>query len=115
MRLCFSSARIYNRTHDCVKRKRNAAFGFANHLEALKLNPGGGAARLWPVNGLAITVSVLSLLGHVGLGVFFYGRFYGEVTKTVAGHGDRISKVEESVEQHQGEIGVLYGRAGISR
>jgi hypothetical protein len=63
------------------------------------------------VNVLAIVVSLLSLLGHVGLAVFFYGR----LTQKVSGQGKKLDETAATVTQHHGEIGVLYGHAGIQR
>ena len=40
---------------------------------------------------------------------------YGRLTERVKSHGTRITKTEDLATRHEGEIGELFGHAGIHR
>jgi len=62
--------------------------------------------------------TLIILAAHLLTAAFVYGR----LTEKVRGHGQRINKAEENQEKiqtavtrHEGEIGELFGHAGIHR
>lgn len=63
------------------------------------------------MNALTVWISLGSLMCHVGLAVFFYGR----LTQKVEGQGKQLDETKKLVDQHHGEIGELFGHAGIPR
>lgn len=98
------------REHSKRAKQQSVAEPFEGE-ETLYLKPCACYSRVTSVNAFATWISLGSLVCHVCLAVFFYGR----LTQKVSTQGKKLDETAAMVEKHHGEIGFLFGREGIQR